>query len=104
MPPPPPKKMSQTKEALWSEAQEESVLPPLHRCKTQEPHSAAPLPKAPEKGLQAQEAPQRLPKDEEEEEEMRKAALSFPGPPGKSHLPGSPSPDHSTSPLEPARS
>ncbi|XDA88987.1 hypothetical protein R6Z07F_018615 [Ovis aries] len=71
---------------------------------TQEPHAAAPLPKAPEKGLQAQEAPQRLPKDEEEEEEMRKAALSFPGPPGKSHLPGSPSPDHSTSPLEPARS
>lgn len=46
----------------------------------------------------------RLPKDEEEEEEMRKAALSFPGPTRKSHLPGSPSQDHTTSPLEPTRS
>lgn len=46
----------------------------------------------------------RLPKDEEKEEEMRKAALSFPGPTRKSHLPGSTSQDHSKSPLEPTRS
>lgn len=70
------------------------------------PHPTPPAPPTPDTldGPETGTFSKRLPKDEEEEEEMRKAALSFPGPPGKSHLPGSPSPDHSTSPLEPARS
>ncbi|XP_020736241.2 protamine-2 isoform X4 [Odocoileus virginianus] len=60
----------------------------------------APIPGTP----QASRPGLRLPKDEEKEEEMRKAALSFPGPTRKSHLPGSTSQDHSKSPLEPTRS